>query len=85
MALADTADRWVTAHHAQRFHAVRQQQRARTGAGRSQRRFGTGMAATDNNYIKTFRKFHQPTTLSDTLTLRQIKTMAKIRRRFSES
>jgi hypothetical protein len=64
---------------------VRQQQRARTGAGRSQRRFGPGMAATDNNHIKTFRKFHQPTTLSDTLTLRQIKTMAKIRRRFSES
>ena len=60
VAFADTANRWVATHHTQRFHAVRQQQRARTRAGRRQRSFGSGMAATDNNHIKTIRKFHVP-------------------------
>ena len=58
MPFADTANRRVATHHAQRFHAVCQQQRARTRARRRQRRLGTGMAATHDNHIKTIRKFH---------------------------
>ena len=51
MTLADAADGRVAAHRADRFHVVRQQQRARTRAGRSERCLGAGMAAADDDDV----------------------------------
>ena len=51
MALADTADRRIAAHHADRLDVVGQQQRARAGARRRERGLGTGMAAADDDDV----------------------------------
>ena len=52
VALANTANRRVAAHLAQGFNVVAQQQGFAAHARRSQRRFGSGMAATDNDHVK---------------------------------
>ena len=52
MALADTADRRIAAHRAERLDVVGEQQRRRPHARRRQRRLGPGMAATDHDHVK---------------------------------
>ena len=54
MPLADSADGRVAAHRPQRFHVVREQQRALPHACRGERRLSASMAATDDNHIETF-------------------------------
>ncbi len=58
MALADATDRWVTAHLPQSFHIVAEQQGLHAHACRCKRSFGAGMAATDNDHVKTGREVH---------------------------
>ena len=52
MALANTANTGVAAHGTQGIDVVRQQQGLATHACCSQRRFGTGMAATDHDDVE---------------------------------
>jgi hypothetical protein len=55
VALADAPDRGIAGHLTQGFDAVGQQQGTASHARTGQRRLGTGMAATDYDYIKFFR------------------------------
>ena len=59
VALADAADRRVAAHLADRLDVVREQQRARARAGRGERGFGAGVAATDHDHIMERREVHR--------------------------
>jgi hypothetical protein len=52
MALADAADRGVATHLPERLERVRQKQRRRTHARRSERSLGTGMTAADDDDIE---------------------------------
>ena len=56
--LADSADRRVAAHRAQRLDVVRQQQGSRAHAGRGQCRFGAGVAATDHDDVEMVGESH---------------------------
>ena len=47
--LADAPDRGVTAHLAERLEILRQQQRAHAAARRSERGFGAGVTAADDD------------------------------------
>ncbi|MNN79735.1 hypothetical protein D3C81_1964050 [compost metagenome] len=58
MALADAADGRVAAHVAEGFHVVGEQQGLDPHACCGQCRLGTGMAATDDDHIKTGREIH---------------------------
>ena len=58
VALADAADRRVAAHLPQRLDVVGQQQRGAAHAGSGQRRFRAGMAATNDDDIKSLRVLH---------------------------
>ena len=58
MALANTPDRRVAAHLAQRLDVLGQQQRPRTAARRGQRCLGTGMSAANHDDIERFLKLH---------------------------
>jgi hypothetical protein len=60
VALADPADRRVARHRADRFDALRQQQRRRAGTGRSRRRLGSGMTAADDDHVEVIREPHGP-------------------------
>jgi hypothetical protein len=55
VAFANTANRRVATHLAQRLDVVRQKQSFAAHAGRGQGRFGSGMAATDHNHIEFLR------------------------------
>ncbi len=57
--LPDAADRGVARHLAKRFEVVRQQQRAPTDPRSSERRLGAGMAATDDDHVKTPVEIHE--------------------------
>ena len=59
MPLADSADRGVATHRAERVEIVREQQGFRAHARTGQRRFGAGMAATDHDYIERVRILHE--------------------------
>jgi hypothetical protein len=66
MALADATDSRVAAHLAEGFHIVAEQQGLHAHACRCQRSLGTGMAATDNDHVKTGREVHHaPRACSD--------------------
>jgi hypothetical protein len=52
--LADTADRGVAAHLAQRLDVVGEQQGAGTHARGSQRSLGAGVATADDDHIEFF-------------------------------
>ena len=56
--LADATDRRVARHLPQSLDVVRQQQCLAPHAGRSQRRLGAGMAATDDDNVKNIRELH---------------------------
>src|SRR3954453_5535792 len=51
MTFADTADRGVAGHLAERFDAVREEERLATDASSRQRGFGTGMTAADHDDV----------------------------------
>ena len=55
MALADAADGRIAGHLTQGFDTVGQQQRTAAHARAGERRFGAGVTAADDNYIKFFR------------------------------
>ena len=59
MAFADTTDGRVAAHLAQRFDVMAEQQGFDSHARSRQRGFGTRMAATYHNHVKTIWKFHR--------------------------
>jgi hypothetical protein len=65
MALANTANGWITGHLTKRFDVVRQQQGLRPHAGRGESRLSTSMAATNDNHIKTRWKIHNITSEID--------------------
>ena len=58
MPLANAADRGVAAHLAERFDAVRQQQRLRASARSRQRSLAAGVAAADDNDIEALGVDH---------------------------
>ena len=51
MTFADTADRGVARHLTESVDGMSDQERAGTGARRSKRRFGSGVAAANHNNI----------------------------------
>ena len=55
MTLADPADGGIAAHLSQRLDRLREQHRSRAHAGGRERRFGAGMSATDDDYVKCCR------------------------------
>ena len=59
MAFANTANRGVATHLAQRLDVVRQKQGFATHAGRGQGGFSSGMAATDHDHIEFLRVKHK--------------------------
>src|SRR5690606_31501937 len=59
MALADPAASRIAAHLANGLDVMRQQPRAAAHPGRCQRRFGSGMAAADDNDIEALRVLHR--------------------------
>ena len=58
MAFADAADGGVARHLANGLHALGDEQGLGANARRCQRRFGAGVAATDNDDLKSFRVVH---------------------------
>ncbi len=66
MTLADATDGRVAAHLAEGFHIVAEQQGLHAHACRCQRSLGAGMAAADNDHVKTGREVHHaPRACSD--------------------
>jgi len=53
VSLTDATDRRIAAHLPKRLDVVREQQGRSTHAGSGERGFGAGMAATDNDHVKT--------------------------------
>ncbi len=65
MALANATNGRVAAHLPQRLDVVRQQQSFAAHACRSQRSFGSGMAATDHDHIEFLRVKHEKSALNE--------------------
>ena len=59
VSLADTADRRVTAHLAEGFYIVGQQQGTCATTRRGQRGLGTGVAATDHDHLEMLFVHHR--------------------------
>jgi hypothetical protein len=58
MTLADATNGWIAAHLSQRFDIVGQQECFYADSSGCERSFGTGMAAADNDDVKTGREIH---------------------------
>ena len=56
MSLANTADGWIATHLANRLDIVGQQKGASATARSRERRFGAGMAATDNDHFEILER-----------------------------
>src|SRR5690348_6633898 len=59
MALADPADRRVARHLPERLEVVREQKRAPPCPRRRERRFGTGVAAADDDNVEALWVLHR--------------------------
>jgi hypothetical protein len=59
MSLANSSNRGIAGHLAQRFDAMREKERATPHSSGSEGRFGAGVAATDHNDVEFRREVHR--------------------------